>query len=57
MQKSDKIKQEIKKHEIELIRLRLLLNEVSGCVTAVCPFCNTENLHWNTDNKWCCAFC
>ena len=57
MKKVDKITQEIEKYEKELERLKLLLNDVSGNTIDVCPNCNTKNYHWNTDDKWCCAFC
>lgn len=57
MKKVDKITQEIEKHEKELERLKLLLNNVSGNTIDVCPNCKTKNYHWNTDDKWCCAFC
>lgn len=57
MKKVDKITQEIEKHEKELERLKLLLQNVSGSTIDVCPNCKTENYHWSTNNKWCCAFC
>ena len=57
MKKVDKIIQDIENHEMELERLKLLLHNVSGSTIDVCPNCKTQNYHWSTDNKWCCAFC
>ena len=57
MKKADKINQEIEKHEKELERLFILLQNVSGVTVEICPECKTKNYHWSTDDKWCCAFC
>lgn len=57
MKKVDRIKLEIEKHEKEIERLKLLLPKVTGNDLEVCPECKTKNYHWNTNNRWCCAFC
>ncbi len=57
MTKKERVEQEITKIEKELQRLKLLLPNVSGNDLEVCPVCKTKNNHWNTNDKWCCAFC
>ena len=52
------IKLEIEKTQKELERLKLLLPNVSGSATRVCPNCKTKNYHYNVkSNSWTCAFC
>ena len=57
MKKRELINQEIKKHEKEIERLKLLIHGVSGSTLEVCPNCKTKNRHWYVNSGWCCAYC
>ena len=57
------IQREIKKHQMEILRLATLKEmiwekKLDNKTLTECPICKTNNYHWNVENNsWTCAFC